>query len=113
MYSQELDRVLRGLESVKDSLVSISNIVTMHDCLNPTFNGHTAGSTLQTTSRHKRNRTSWSTEDTQRFVNHMNDMSNTELGELFGRGLAEIVNKRRVEARKSKKRTNSTVLDRD
>jgi hypothetical protein len=104
MHVQELDRILRGLGSVMDSLASVSNIVTMHDCLNPIFNGQIDRNTLRTTLPHKRKRTSWSIEDTQRFVDQMNDMSNMQLGELFGRGLTEIVNKRRVEGRKSKRR---------
>ena len=104
MHVQELEQILRGLGSVMDYLASVSDIVTMHDCLNPTFNGHIERNILRTTIPHKRKRTSWSIEDTQRFVDHMNVMSNTELGELFGRGLTEIVNKRRVEGRKSKRR---------
>jgi hypothetical protein len=97
MHAQELDRILRGLGSVMDSLTSGSNIVTMHDCLNPTFSGQIDRNTLRTSLPHKCKRTSWSIEDTKRFVDQIDDMINTQLGELFGRSLTQIG----VEGRKS------------
>jgi hypothetical protein len=87
-----------------DALSSVTDVVTVHDCLNPVFDPNIQQ--FRTSPPEKRRRTHWSAEDTLRFRDHMNSMDNAELGELFGRSRSEIVNKRRVEGRKEKRRLN-------
>jgi len=87
-----------------ESLSSVSDIVTMHDCLNPAYDEDIEPQSHPTRFSEKRQRTNWSAVDTQRFLDHMEIMNNIDLGEMFGRSVSQIANKRRVESRKSKRR---------
>jgi hypothetical protein len=104
MPSEDLSTILRGLKCLIGSLASVSEIIEMHECLNPVYDENMNAQNSTTSLPSKRRRTYWSAEETESFLCHMNSMDNTALGELFGRSHSEIVNKRRVEGRKAKRR---------